>query len=276
MLLGTIFDVVIILLIIVSVLLIYSLLMINIEEKTFESGIMRLIGLSKTGYISSIFLQATLFVLPSIFCAFVASVPALYYLYKIMLDSQMNESLLPIPTLDACIIGLFLGICIPAVSSIIPIRQALSKTLSESLNTDRSKNFGVVIEISKDRRVNVLPYLLFGGITVLYGASIYFLLPMSLLTLNISLILGIFFFILIGMIFGLTLLSYNFQWILELLMVKIVLFFELKSMQLLILKNLTAHKLRNQLTAIIYSLTLGCLIFLVVMLNLQISVLFNT
>ena len=134
----------------------------------------------------------------------------------------------------------------------------------------------MLINISEDGKVNVLPYLLFGGITVLYGASIFFLLPLSLITLNLSLLLGIFFFILMGMIFGLTLISYNFQWILELLMVKIVLIFERKSMQLLILKNLTAHKLRNQLTAIIYSLTLGCLIFLVVMLNLQISVLFNT
>ena len=44
-------------------------------------------------------------------------------------------------------------------------------------------------------------------------------------------------------------------------------------MQILILKNLTAHKIRNQLTAIIYSLTLGCLIFLVVMLNIQIIIL---
>ena len=44
-------------------------------------------------------------------------------------------------------------------------------------------------------------------------------------------------------------------------------------MQILILKNLIAHKLRNQLTAIIYSLTLSCLIFLVVMLNIQITVL---
>jgi hypothetical protein len=39
-------------------------------------------------------------------------------------------------------------------------------------------------------------------------------------------------------------------------------------MKMLILKNLTAHKQRNKLTAIIFSLTLGCLIFLVVSMNL--------
>jgi ABC-type antimicrobial peptide transport system permease subunit len=81
LLLGLIFDIVLILLVIVSILLVYSLLMITVEHKTFESGIMRLIGLSKSGYVASIFMQASLFVVPSIVCAFLASVPALYYLY---------------------------------------------------------------------------------------------------------------------------------------------------------------------------------------------------
>ena len=42
-------------------------------------------------------------------------------------------------------------------------------------------------------------------------------------------------------------------------------------MKLLILKNLTTHRERNQLTAIIQSLTLGCIIFLITMLNLQVK-----
>lgn len=121
LLLGLIFDIILILLIIVSVLLIYSLLMITVEHKTFESGIMRLIGLTKAGYVQSILLQSTLFVLPSIVCAFFASPAALYFLFK-KLDVPANTTfLLPIPALEACLIGLFLGICIPAVSSIIPI-----------------------------------------------------------------------------------------------------------------------------------------------------------
>lgn len=44
-------------------------------------------------------------------------------------------------------------------------------------------------------------------------------------------------------------------------------------MKLMILKNLIAHKQKNQTTAIIYSLTLGCIIFLIVMLNLQVIIL---
>lgn len=93
-----------------------------------------------------------------------------------------------------------------------------------------------------DGKTNVLPYLLFGFITVLYGVSIFFLLPYSLLQLNLTLLLGIFFAILLGMIFGLTLISYNFQYLFEYLVVKILICWERQSMKKLILKNLIAHK----------------------------------
>jgi hypothetical protein len=73
---------------------------------------------------------------------------------------------------------------------------------------DRQKTSGIVIKVN-DGKVNVIPYLLFGLITVTYGVCVFFLLPYSLLTLNLSLVLGIFFAILIAMLFGLTLISYN-------------------------------------------------------------------
>jgi hypothetical protein len=44
---------------------------------------------------------------------------------------------------------------------------------------------------------------------VAYGLGIYYFLPLSMLSFNFSLILRIFFLILLGMLFGLTLLSLN-------------------------------------------------------------------
>ena len=75
--LGLIFDVIILLFIIVSVLLIYSLLMISVETKTFEIGVMRMIGLSKSGLIFMILIQSLLFVIPGIILAFGFSFAAL-------------------------------------------------------------------------------------------------------------------------------------------------------------------------------------------------------
>ena len=48
---GLLFDLIVALLITISVLLIYSLLMITVETRTFEIGVMRMVGLSKLGLI---------------------------------------------------------------------------------------------------------------------------------------------------------------------------------------------------------------------------------
>jgi hypothetical protein len=96
---------------------------------------------------------------------------------------------------------------------------------------------------------------------------IYYVLPLAVLDFNIGLLLEIFFLILIGMILGLTLISFNLQRSVELTLVNVFLFLETQSMKLLILKNLSAHRESNRLTSIIYSLTLGCIIFVIVASN---------
>ena len=70
------------------------------------------------------------------------------------------------------------------------------------------------------------------------------------------------------MILGLTLLTANLRGPIETLVVYVLLFWEKKSMRALLRKNLVAHKGTNKLTSIIYALTLGCVIFLCVSLNL--------
>ena len=60
---GLVFSIVIILFVVISVLLIYSLLMITTETKTFDIGIMRLVGLSSSGFVAMVFTQAVMFVL---------------------------------------------------------------------------------------------------------------------------------------------------------------------------------------------------------------------
>ena len=51
----------------------------------------------------------------------------------------------------------------------------------------------------------------------------------------------------------------------------VTLFWEKRSMRELLRKNLMSHRPRNKLTSIIYSLTLGCIIFLLVTATLELS-----
>jgi len=70
------------------------------------------------------------------------------------------------------------------------------------------------------------------------------------------------------MILGLTILTANLRGPIEICIVYLLFFWEKKSMLALLKKNLVAHKATNKLTSIIYALTLGCVIFLCVSLNL--------
>ena len=54
MFIGLIFDVLLLIFIVIACLLIYSLLLISVETKSFEIGVMRLVGLTKAGFIGMI------------------------------------------------------------------------------------------------------------------------------------------------------------------------------------------------------------------------------
>lgn len=167
--------------------------------------------------------------------------------------------------------ALIVGLVIPLLSSIAPIQSALSKNLNESLDLQRSKTQAIYIEILDTEKTNMGSYIVFGVVAVTYGLSIYYFLPLAMLSFNFALVLQIFFMILVGMLFGLSLLAFNLQRFLEIILCYLFLFWEKSSMRQMVLKNLTAHKMRNKMTSIIYSIALGFIIFLVVSYNLQIK-----
>ena len=90
----------------------------------------------------------------------------------------------------------------------------------------RAKSSAVMIEILDPKRTNLAGYITFGLIAVLYGMTIYYFLPAAMLSFNFAAVLKIFFFILIGMLFGLSLLAFNLQRFLEIILTYVCLCFE--------------------------------------------------
>ena len=126
----------------------------------------------------------------------------------------------------------------------------------------------VYVQVLKKDDGELTTQVLGGCLVVVYGLTIYYFLPISLMELNLQLILMIFFLILLGMLVGLTLLTSNLQRVLEIIMTHVLLVFEKKSYRDMVLKNLSAHKLRNKLTSLIFAMALGFVIFLIVSYNL--------
>ena len=116
--------------------------------------------------------------------------------------------------------------------------------------------------------MNNIPYIIFGFITFIYGFSIFYVMPLSLVSMKLSLLLGIFLFILIGLLMGLTLMAINFQRFTETFLTYMALWWEKQSMKLLVLNNLKTHSLRNKLTSAIFSMSIAFNIFIMVQFRL--------
>ena len=179
--LGLNFDILLLIFIVVSCLLIYSLLLIQIETKTFETGVMRLVGLTKQGFIAMIIMQSAMFVLPSVLLGFALSMPVLWMLYSLLFTEDLGFKPSVFPSTPAVVQALAIGTLIPLLSSIVPIQRALSSSLASSLNTQRSKTSGILISLVDNTKTNLVPYLVFGSVAVIFGMTIYYFLPLGLL-----------------------------------------------------------------------------------------------
>ena len=180
-----------------------------------------------------------------------------------------------IPSLDSSLQGIFIGTFIPLVSSIMPIQAAFRRNLTDALDIQRSKTQAMYVNILYKNRKDVSSLIMFGVIAIGFGFGVYYLLPLSLVSFNFSLAMTIFFGILFGMILALGLLSTNMMPFINLLVAKIFLLYEYKSTKLVVLKNLLAHKDRNKMTSLMFSLTLGFIIFLNIVCRIPFSKDFN-
>lgn len=119
------------------------------------------------------------------------------------------------------------------------------------------------LERSEDRSFS-WSLLVIGISLTIFGFAVYYVMPLSLLTMDLTLLLNIFFFILISMLLGLVLLSLNIEPLLERIIIAIFLFFERSPIRNMVHKNLVAHRKRNRKTTIMYALSLGFIIFIMV------------
>ena len=268
---SLLFSMILALFVVISVILVHSLIMINVQQQYFDIGIKRMVGENEKGIALNVVLQTFAFSLPGIILAFIWCFPALFIIYKYAFEDLLGLKLEPYPTSDAIASSIILGLLIPTISSFMPIHEAINRSIHDALDYDRSKIKAEIIKVIDSANQNIGIYLIFGIISTIYAIAVYILLPQSLLQLNFGMILKIFFLILIGLLLGLILVATNLQYIIEYFVTKLFFWWEVNSVKKLILKNLVAHRLRNNSTSLIYALSLSFLILWVVSYNLQLQ-----
>jgi len=260
--LGLILSIILTILFLLSLLLIYSLLTISVETFTFELGVHRMCGMPRAEIVKMLLVQSLSFSIPAWAIALVASQIGVAVVIG-MLERSVEIPLDKHLTSDSIWLATTMGLCLPLLASILPIRAALGRNLQDSLDTRHSKTVGVAfnIERSVDTAISGAWMALGIGMSVL-GFLIYYLVPLALLSFNLALFFNIFFALLLGMLLGLILLSLNFQPLFERFLVWSCLWWEQVAIQSLVLKSLVAHRLRNRKTSIMFALSLAFILFI--------------
>jgi len=268
--LSIILNIIIICLFGLSVLLIFSLLQISIETRIYEFGILRIIGSTKSNLIILILTQCLTFSLPAFALAYLAHIYVIKSIQNLL--SSITETNLELKQeLSSILYALIMTNLVPLIAAFYPIKSVFKNSLAYSLNSNVSKTSGVKIEIFSIVQNEKNSLIIFGLLVFLYGISIYYFLPLAMLSMNWGLLLFILLWILLGMLTGLIILSINFEYLIQKAIVKLFFFWSQSADKILILKNLTAHRIRNRKTAIMYSLSVGFFILVDVGLKIELK-----
>lgn len=268
---GLIISMIILALSCVSTILIYTLLSIGIETKTYELGIHRMIGFTRSHLVMLVFTNTYFFTVPAwIFGLLMGQLG--YWIVRAAMVSYADIPLGLWVSGSAVGWSTLAGLGVPFVAALLPIRKLIMMALPDALNTSRGRGGGVVYRIERGQsRETDLVFFGIGLLGALSGFSLYSFFPTSLLTMNFSLIFYILFIVLMGMLGGLVMLATNFERVMETIMRVVFMCWEAPAVRAMVAKSLAAHRQRNQQTTIMYALSVGFIVFITVEFNIEIA-----
>ena len=255
------------------VLLVYSLMLGNVDERTYEFGMMRSLGYKKNNLTFLIIIQGFIFAVPGTFLGLVTSYIANNFV-AFLFNWYSNLVMPYFLSTSNIIFGIIAGLSIPLVSSYFPIKKCLDDNLRETLSIFNKKIGDLVVSIIKLENLGVSPTTLIAAITlIVIGLLTYYVAPLSFLFLNPSLFLFIMIGILLTMLLGLIILTQLLVPYLQKIILKIIMFLSFKdrNLHLIVIKNLEGHKRRDQQVSIMFMVALGFVIFAGCTLNLVVD-----
>lgn len=179
--LDNIFTSAVFILLMLSILLIYSLMIQNVDEKTYEFGMLRALGLKISHLFFIIILQSLFFSIPGlilamIFC-FIANILIMNQLSSFTQLSSNYQI-----EVSSIILAMCLGLIMPLVSNILPIKRALSRTLKDSLDLYHRVNDQLSVNIKRLENMGLsLGQSLIALTLIVIGILTYYVAPMAFL-----------------------------------------------------------------------------------------------
>ncbi|KAM9977273.1 hypothetical protein ACTFIR_011132 [Dictyostelium discoideum] len=236
-----------------SILLIYTTLMIDVDSMTFNNGVFRMIGAKFSFIIELIVSKTIIFTIPSIILGLIFSQIFLVIIVDQLKRFTNSDEISKYLTLDSIVYSILLGFLIPMVSLILPIRKALSFSLGEQLDTSRSDissshQITTIDKDSTDSEYRKFVSLIGLSLSAL-GIVGCFLLPKLLLSGNFSSLLALLFGLLILVLISSIFLMMNFHLIISKVFVYLITLidpFAKNIIRIILYKNLISHKKKNK------------------------------
>jgi hypothetical protein len=196
--LDEIFFTVISVLVILAVLLIYALLLSDVEERTFEYGMLRTLGMRQAVLVPLLVLQSLLFSVPGILAGLLVCF-LLYVPIDVFLSIFATIPTTPYLTSAAVLLGVLVGVLMPLAGVVLPIRRALSQTLRDALDVYHNVVNDTVVRIRRLENVGAsLTETFIAILLVVIGFVVYYLVPLAFIFNNIAFFFRVLTVILLG------------------------------------------------------------------------------
>ncbi|KPI90454.1 hypothetical protein ABL78_0384 [Leptomonas seymouri] len=261
---GLIISIIVLALSIVSTILIHTLLTIGFETTTYKLGIYRMLGFSRSHLVMLVFTNTYFFALPAWIFGLITGLIG-YWIVRALI---LHYAAVPLGLgVSGSAVGwaTLAGLGVPFIASLIPLCSLIFMSLPDALNTSRGRGTGVFYRVERGGSRH-LAFQCFGigFLGAVSGFTVYYLFPISFVTMNYYLMFFIFFLILLGMLGGLVLLTNNFERVIETMLQYVLMFWEPVAVRSMVSKSLAAHRRRNQQTTMMYALSVGFLVFITV------------
>ena len=245
-------------------MLLYSLMLSDVDEKTYEYGMLRALGFKKEHLVRVITMKSMAFAIPGliagVFVAFILNIG----LREVIFLKASNVSNYQLTALSI-VIGVLFGLIMPLISNYFPIQSALGKNLRSSLDLNRRSKDEVGIRVERLEDVGIsVNQLIVSVMLIVVGFGCYYLVPYALFKQLWTLMFMLLNIVLILIILGLTFICILIFEYLE----RFLLWASIntccrkdKRLHHVIIKNMEAHKPRNAKTSIMFTLAISFLIF---------------
>ncbi|KAA8499220.1 hypothetical protein FVE85_6805 [Porphyridium purpureum] len=260
---------------VLSYVILFSLFQFSVEKQRAEAGVYRLVGMRRAGVLCMVLVESFILCIPAWALGLVAAqglfIPATQFLSN-TIDADIPSRL---PG-RAFLFGSLVGLVMPCIAAILPLRAALAISPSEAfLQRQSAASSGVTVTVQRDEHNVPLPLVGISLLGILYGFAVYYLFPRALLLNDLELLLGVFLLLLLSILFGLALLFVN----LDLLSLKVCYFFfffwESRVVKNLARMSMISNRLRNRKTFAMYNIAVALIVYLNVIALLQINVFEN-